>query len=289
MLLFKHRKVSSLSANDDNDDSNLDLATVDERSMSKRQKTSHGAEDHEAEAQTSDQKQCNDHTQRSQDIGVSCPIVSCVLTIQVPHACQGNPTIVCHQSITRRNGNETNRGYLCYPHPNRLLAFDGSLLHGVVPGIPLPSSEDESESSSTGDVYGTDVQKAKTKQLIGNDQRITLMMGFWKEVCLTIPDASSEGKVGPNVPYQSQKNSAWAKEFQPVSIGGDTVSDKAASSDESVNIVDPLWVPVCESGSKQAFGRYSPSTRNATQFYGRFFLRSLETKDIDHEVLCGST
>lgn len=95
-----------------------------------------------------------DHSKQQNKYGVFCPIVSCVLTIHVhettkfcsncAETSRAAPTLVCSQSIldhdkTQRSADEENTGWLCYPKPNRLLAFDGSLLHGVVPGIPEDS------------------------------------------------------------------------------------------------------------------------------------------------------
>ena len=50
----------------------------------------------------------------------------------------GGPTLVLDQSP---DGQLAERGWLVQPCPNRLLAFQGNLLHGVIPGysVPLPS------------------------------------------------------------------------------------------------------------------------------------------------------
>ncbi|KAL7461897.1 hypothetical protein ACHAXS_002302, partial [Conticribra weissflogii] len=149
----------------------------------------------------------------SESAGISCPIVSCVLTIDVPihpvpcqycGCCQdGAPTIVCNQSIlgsdTIGGGNtEYNRGWLCHPHPNRLLAFEGSLLHGVLPGLRIVEDTNSIDGDDNGKKHGH-IDSMKNGQC-----RVTLMMGFWDDsVCLT--EASEYENppmaIGPNVPF----------------------------------------------------------------------------------------
>ena len=216
---------------------------------------------------------------------VSFPIVSCVLTINVPSqsgSCSicgnsGNsaPTLICNQSITHRNGNKSNIGWLCYPHPNRILAFEGSLLHGVVPGIPFAQS-----SNSTSD----DDHES-------SDQRITLMLGFWKDVCLTMPDENSKGSpMGPNVPFDRllKSTNTWAEEFKPIVISENDI-DHIVTTSTATDVLDPLWVNVHNkiTEGEKSFGEYAPSGE-AKQFSGRFFLKSLEPTYIDHDVLSGS-
>ena len=290
ILLYRHRKEYAKQSGKVSDEKDLQYTeskSVDKDSA-KRRKTSHGTADCKAS-------------------GISCPIVSCVLTIQVPgqsKACSncgdpGNnapPTIVCNQSIVQRNGNDTNIGYLCYPRPNRLLAFEGSLLHGVVPGIPSASSsasDAEDGNSSDDDFYG--FGEAEQKQSSSKEQRITLMMGFWKEVCLSNPDeTSSADMVGPNVPFQSiLSDQTWTREFNPISINDDesiAQLSKDNTNSKAIDVVNPLWKAVNQKGSSpddKSFGGYT-LCNEANQFYGRFFLKSTETTEVDKEVLSGA-
>ena len=59
--------------------------------------------------------------------GVHCPAVSTVLYLE---AGGGSPTIVADQ---RFGEPLAQRGWVCEPNRGRLLMFDGSLLHGVLP------------------------------------------------------------------------------------------------------------------------------------------------------------
>ena len=80
------------------------------------------------------------------------PIVSLVLYLSGSQ--QSAPTLVTNQTL--EEGSVASEAFLVRPLDNRLLAFDGRLLHGVTPYLPLPLS---SSASST--------------------PRITLMLGIW--------------------------------------------------------------------------------------------------------------
>ncbi len=194
-----------------------------------------------------------------------CPIISCVLTISVPNeakACDkcgrlgdSAPTLVCNQSLL---GSRSNEGWLCYPRLNRLVAFDGSLLHAVVPGIPSEAlSEDEGDCS-----------------------RVTLMMGFWKEVTLTVPDETSQSlTVGPNVPFPS----SLLDEFKPISFNKNTFAMYRQAATNHVvdpNLVRPLWTEIDQAGDSDEV-----ATASERDFSGRFFLKSIDPANIDKKVL----
>lgn len=205
-------------------------------------------------------------TNKEEDLSMMkdiCPIVSCVLTISVPNETKtcdrcgrlgdGAPTLVCNQSFV---GSRSNEGWLCYPRLNRLVAFHGSLLHAVVPGIPSEAlSEDEDECS-----------------------RVTLMMGFWKEVTLTVPDETSQSlTIGPNVPFRS----SLLDEFKPISFNENTVTmhrDAATNQVIDPSLVRPLWTEIDQAGDSNVHCREK-------DFSGRFFLRSIDPTDVDKEVL----
>ena len=226
--------------------------------------------------------------------GISCPIVSCVLTVNIPRKQLGicgvcgktghsNPTIICDQSILDR-GSNSNVGCLCYPYPNRLLAFEGSLLHGVIPGIPQESSTtlDEDKSSCSDDsYYMQDISKTRP---VSDDynQRVTLMLGFWKEVCLT--DDSAD--IGPNVPFDSVSCS-WKEEFDPVDMKESDFNHSGTKNSQLFNnIIDPLWINILPNDEKD-FGKYT--TADGAKQCGRFFLETTDSRDIDNKVLSSGT
>lgn len=229
------------------------------------------------------------HNQGKND-GIFCPMVSCVLTIYVPscsHACldcgetsRAAPTIVCNQSILNHNQTQANfqsndnmKGWLCYPKPNRLLAFEGSLLHGVVPGIP----------ELNGCVHGSESDSAESDDGYSNannqPQRVTFMMGFWANGVRT------QGELGPNMPLPNinGKHLSWTSEFTSIEINDldELQSNHSTDSTNTAIEVNPLWKPIHHDSS--TFGEYAND--DAMQFSGRFFLRSDCTSEIDDEVL----
>ncbi|KAJ3126883.1 hypothetical protein HK098_007017 [Nowakowskiella sp. JEL0407] len=88
------------------------------------------------------------------------PIVSSVLYLEDGFdvgsgTSVGGPTLVTNQ---RLGDPLADRGWLVYPKKNRYAVFDGSVLHGVIPGWGAPSHFSK--------------------------RRITFMVAFWKEVSL---------------------------------------------------------------------------------------------------------
>ena len=154
-----------------------------------------------------------------------------------------------------------------------MLAFEGSLLHGVVPGMPFATDTDGEEDSSDDEPEHS-------------LQRITLMMGFWKDVCLTVSDKDS---VGPNVPFDSLAHNSWANEFSPMSISeGDIAHNGQTKIErESITVVDPLWVPIRSKAAANDETAHEITSSKTNAFHGRFFLKSQLPTEIDREVLSG--
>ena len=192
-----------------------------------------------------------------------CPIISCVLTVNVPNKTKkcdrcgrhgdGAPTLVCNQSVLGRRSNE---GWLCYPRLNRLVAFEGSLLHAVVPGLPSePLDEDDDDYS-----------------------RVTLMMGFWKEVTLTtVPDKISQClTIGPNVPFPS----SLLCEFKPIAFDENTFTiQRNHATTVEPTLVKPLWTEIDQDDDSNGVAT------TERDFSGRFFLKSTDPTEIDKTVL----
>jgi len=87
------------------------------------------------------------------------------------------------------------------------------------------------------------------------------------------------------------------EEFNPISIGerdiaGMTTIQKSVRDDEfkddGVVVIDPLWVPIHNViSSPEKNDGETTSCSGTKEYYGRFFLKSLEPTDIDYEVLGG--
>ena len=79
----------------------------------------------------------------------------------------GGPTLVTDQTLKKEQ--LASRGWLVHPRENRLAGFDGTLLHGVVPGRGVPQLEASQEGSG-----GSETQPD------GSERRITFMTAFWR-------------------------------------------------------------------------------------------------------------
>mmetsp|Transcript_29427 Transcript_29427/g.59191 ORF Transcript_29427/g.59191 Transcript_29427/m.59191 type:complete len:539 (+) Transcript_29427:196-1812(+) len=256
---------------------------------------------------------CKKQKLAREHVGISCPIVSCVLTIDVPNhsvPCQfcgccedGAPTIICNQSILdnysfERGDRKCNKGWLSHPHPNRLLAFEGSLLHGVLPGLRVVENSTPSYSDDDGDGREGYINSMQKGQF-----RVTLMMGFWDDgVCLTETreDENPSMAVGPNVPFPrlSEKactgdNSHWVYEFKSVPV--DKIEIKTGQNvehtAENVTLLEPLWTQVVVDNADEnedGFGSYYSEFVGddcSRKFYGRFFLDATTPLEIHNEIL----
>ena len=82
-----------------------------------------------------------DGTDKGRLVGLH-PLVSCVLYLRCDGPRQGN-TLVTDQVL--QSDSVATQGWLVSPAVNRLLAFDGRLLHGVVPNFKLDAHGGDSD------------------------------------------------------------------------------------------------------------------------------------------------
>ncbi|KAL7518568.1 hypothetical protein ACHAWX_003382 [Stephanocyclus meneghinianus] len=94
--------------------------------------------------------------------GVRNPIISTILYITTvgdvddsTTSCAGGPSLVTNQKLG--DIHLATRGWMAHPQPERLVAFDGRYLHGVVPGKGVDST---------------------------NGRRVTMMFAFWKDITI---------------------------------------------------------------------------------------------------------
>lgn len=87
--------------------------------------------------------------------GVRNPIISTILYITEENATafSGGPSLITNQEV--ESTHLATRGWLAHPKPERLVAFDGRYLHGVVPGKGVG---------------------------LKDSRRVTLMFAFWKHL-----------------------------------------------------------------------------------------------------------
>ena len=105
--------------------------------------------------------------------GVRNPIISTILYIT---AGSGGPSLITTQVLG--DDHLAQKGWLCYPKEGRFVAFDGKVLHGVVPGKGVSAG-----------------------------RRVTLMFAFWKDIRIR----EEEGP-GPARPFPIDKT--WSKQLR---------------------------------------------------------------------------
>lgn len=98
--------------------------------------------------------------------GVRNPIISTILYVS---ADSGGPSVVTTQRLDHHHLAE--RGYLSHPVRKRLVAFDGKVLHGVVPG--------------------------KGKSPVSGGRRVTVMFAFWKHIQIRHENAPGSARSFP--------------------------------------------------------------------------------------------
>lgn len=199
----------------------------------------------------------------------------------------GGPTLVTDQEF---RGGPATVAHLVFPQENRVCFFDGSLLHGVVPGRGNAS--------------------------VPGQQRLTLMIGWWLEDDVSTKNTPAE--LGPNMAPP------WRCEDSDDEGGGDEDDDAEDGEDDSKQgsqgdnsdgdsnaeapwpaemqcqewppcagtlvppgaAIQPVWEELQQSTHQAVAVPTLPSHHN-TEFVGRWFLRSLT--QIDEEVQQGGS
>eukprot|EP00980_Cylindrotheca_fusiformis_P024772 scaffold12445_cov115-Cylindrotheca_fusiformis.AAC.1 len=105
------------------------------------------------------------------------PIVSTILYIT---ADGGGPSLVTNQRLGSTS--LADKGWLSHPKTKRLVAFDGRVLHGVVPGKGLP--------------------------LYKGGRRVTLMFAFWKNI-----ETRDQPTPGSARPFPRRSKAKWAQDL----------------------------------------------------------------------------
>jgi tetratricopeptide (TPR) repeat protein len=175
------------------------------------------------------------------------PLVSAVLYLSEQK--NAAPTLVTDQTLDA--GSVATQAWLCHPAENRLLLFDGKLLHGVVPFL-------------------SPIEKKKHSALSGEaSPRITIMMGFWAKDFNNIPSTGIPNKLGPNMamPSFSSKHKTKIEENEgssatwPSLLSAVETSEKIVYKVSSkikncglVHVPGPVWVPVRGTNSLKGKG-----------------------------------
>ncbi|KAG5178768.1 hypothetical protein JKP88DRAFT_201455 [Tribonema minus] len=156
------------------------------------------------------------------------PILSSVIYLHEDESV-GGPTLMTNQRLGARLAD---RGWLVFPRANRLVSFDGAVLHGVVPG----------RSGGGGNAAGG----------AAGARRVTFMVAFWRAI-RTRP--SPDGRPGPSQPFPYKAAAAaagrtWQRPLLPVREGwGEDAAAAAAAAAPRVVLPFPLrrvWEAVGE-------------------------------------------
>lgn len=136
--------------------------------------------------------------------GIRNPIISTILYITA--GC-GGPSLLTNQKLD--DVNLASKGWLCYPKCERLVAFDGRYLHGVIPGKGAKSG-----------------------------RRVTLMFAFWSDIRTRIDDGPGSAR-----PFPTQdKECKWAEalisnDTQQTSKHDNTITDVLVATE-----VEPVCI-----------------------------------------------
>jgi hypothetical protein len=148
--------------------------------------------------------------------GVRNPVASCVFSLTEG---VGGETLVTTQTATAASL-ASKDGWVCQGKRNRLLAFRGNLLHGVVPGRATKSSHDTA-------------------------RRITFMVAFWKDI--RVQDDEGPGSARP---FSRVQNEEWAKPLMEKcdSIGKEAIIVPKTAQNCFFKV--PVWHDVDEIANK---------------------------------------
>lgn len=151
--------------------------------------------------------------------GIRNPIISTILYVssnKEEGEISGGPSLVTTQRL--RDNFLAERGYLSFPKEKRMVAFDGKVLHGVVPGkgvSPVPVMNGNVEDCSR--------------------RRVTLMLAFWRKI--QIRDENGPGSARP-FPI-GDDNVSWAKQLveEPTSHDGNSETSPVETSPVEIDCV----------------------------------------------------
>ena len=149
------------------------------------------------------------------------PVCSTVVNLSADVG-MGGETLVTTQTSSGRS--LATKGWLCANKRNRLLAFRGDLLHGVVPGPRVASRATDDGKSE---------REARERR------RITFMVAFWKDIC--IQDKEGHGSARP---FSRVADEGWARPLSE-SVGEENnAQDHNVSKAKESFFQVPVWEDV---------------------------------------------
>jgi hypothetical protein len=138
----------------------------------------------------------------------------CSVIVYLTNGTVGGPSIVTTQRLASRNLS-TVRGGMCKALCGRMMAFDGKLLHGVIPGMALPS-------------IGTtaSVGTSRPENLDGaHHRRVSVMFAFWRSIRVRNEPGPGAARPFPTTTTTTTTTTdipLWARQLQQPLDGGNS-------------------------------------------------------------------
>jgi hypothetical protein len=149
--------------------------------------------------------------------GVRNPIISTVLNLSEMIGV-GGPSLITNQTLQTTSLSNV-RGWLAYLRPRQMVAFDGRMLHGVIPGKGIAvSSNDDDRYQLTRPQF----------------RRVTLMLAFWKDI--EIRDSERQGAARP-FPKENKDIPSWYRK-----LNGQLENHAKDCSGGSPKVVEPVSI-----------------------------------------------
>ena len=143
----------------------------------------------------------------------------------------GGPTLVTNQRL--RDPATTNlnsvRGWLVPSYPSRMVCFDGSVLHGVIPGkgvIPTIANTNIDTNNKLD-------QEPQQKQ--PRPRRVTLMMAFWKDIKIRPGKKPGSARPWPVAPAPLP---SWTIELNRTDIINESDNDSESNGNLDLDDTD---------------------------------------------------
>ena len=160
------------------------------------------------------------------------PICSCIVYLSDEKV--GGPSIITHQRLASHS--LATKGWMCHPKLGRLVVFDGTVLHGVIPGKPVDSALGGGPRDVT--KIDDDSHHAGSEQSSSNNfptgRRVSVMFAFWRKIRLREHDTNV---VGGGAAQSLPESPEWAKQLRQRPTDSSISSSTVATDDEIIRPV----------------------------------------------------
>lgn len=175
----------------------------DDEGRSRSKKNKNECNSNNGDHDKDDNIDCNDEEDRIRN-----PIISTILYLNsIECGNVGGPSLVTTQNIRQQQSSLAGiSGFLSYPKPKRLVAFNGKMLHGVIPGkgvCPPTTAVVDTDDKKT--------EQASTREK--KKRRVTLMFAFWKQIDIQDFDTPGSARPFPKLDNRYMNDDCWVKQL----------------------------------------------------------------------------